>query len=171
LIVAKQTLNQQARAGGVVPTEAGPHLTEEVPMLRIRQTIEIPAPADEVWRTVGRPERIAEFHPHVAAATVDGSVRRCTLADGTEIVERIVDHSVVHRFYTYELAHALASLSHYRACIAVRGHGDHTHVDWDAEVEPARAEDGPLLARGLDEALGAGLESLRALVVHPSLAA
>jgi Polyketide cyclase / dehydrase and lipid transport len=140
-------------------------------MLRIRQTIEIQAPADEVWRTVGRPERIAEFHPQVAAATVDGSLRTCTLADGSEVLERIVDHSVAHRFYTYELANALDSLRHYRACIAVRAHGDHTHVDWDAELEPTRAEDGPLLACGLDEALGAGLECLRSLLARPSLAA
>jgi carbon monoxide dehydrogenase subunit G len=139
-------------------------------MLRIRQTIEIPAPADEVWRTVGRPERIAEFHPHVVAATVDGSVRTCTLVDGSEVVERIVDHSVVHRFYTYELASALASLRRYRACIAVRAHGDHTHVDWDAELEPTRPEDGPLLASGLDEALSTGLERLRALLARRSLA-
>ena len=131
-------------------------------MVRIRQTIEIAAPADEVWRLVGRPERIAEFHPHVVAARLDGARRTCRLADGTEVVERIVDHSVVHRFYTYELVESLASLRHYRACLGVRGHGDHSHVDWDAEVEPARPEDAQALAGGLDDAFADGLERLRA---------
>ena len=140
-------------------------------MVRIRQTIEIDAPADEVWRVLGRPERIADFHPHVVAAHVDGHLRRCTLADGTELVERIVDRSVVHRFYTYELATRLESVRHYRACLGVRGHGDHSHVDWDAAVEPARLDDAALLARGFDEAYREGLELLRDRLEAARLAA
>ena len=79
-------------------------------MVRIRQTIEIAAPADEVWRLVGRPEQIAEFHPQVVSVRLDRERRTCLLVDGTTVVERIVEHSVVHRFYTYELAERLASM-------------------------------------------------------------
>ena len=140
-------------------------------MVRIRQTIEIQAPADDVWRLLGRPEFIADFHPQVVAARVDRSLRTCTLADGSEVVERIVEHSVVHRFYTYELARPLASLSRYRACLAVRGHGDHSHVDWDASLEPARADDSEVLASGFDETFSVGLERLRARFERTRLAA
>jgi hypothetical protein len=140
-------------------------------MLRIRQTIEVQAPADEVWRVIGRPERIGDFHPHVVAATLEEGLRICTLTDGSEVVERIVEHSVVHRFYTYELAEALESLRHYRACLAVRGHADHSHVDWDVELEPVCAEDAPLLARGIDEVYGEGLERLRRRLERAPLAA
>ena len=139
-------------------------------MVRIRQTIEIQAPADEVWRVLGRPERIADFHPHVVAARLEGTLRACTLVDGSEVVERIVEHSVVHRFYTYELAGALDSLRGYRACLAVRGHGDHSHVDWDAELEPARADDAALVA-GLEDTFAEGLEHLRATFGRSRVAA
>jgi Polyketide cyclase / dehydrase and lipid transport len=122
-------------------------------MLRVFRTIEIQAPADEVWRLAGRLEGIADFHPEIAAARVHGGYRRCTLVGGTEVLERIVDHSVVHRFYTVELDGS------YRTCLAVRGHGDHTHVDWDVELA---ADAGCELARAVDEAAGRALETLRA---------
>jgi hypothetical protein len=140
-------------------------------MVRIRQTIAIQAPADDVWRFLGRPERIAEFHPHVVEARLDGDLRTCVLTDGSEVVERIVDHSTVHRFYTYELAAELGSQRCYRACLAVRGHGDHSHVDWDAELEPTQAGDADVLAEGLDEALSDGLERLRASLERARVAA
>jgi Polyketide cyclase / dehydrase and lipid transport len=125
-------------------------------MLRVFQTIEIRAPADEVWRLAGRLEGIADFHPDVTAAHVQGGYRRCTRADGTEVLERIVDHSVVHRFYTVELDGS------YRACLAVRGHGDHSHVDWDVELAAECDEEGCARARGVDEAAQSALETLRA---------
>jgi uncharacterized protein YndB with AHSA1/START domain len=130
-------------------------------MVRIRQTIEIQAPADDVWRFLGRPERIAEFHPHILDARVDGDLRRCTLTDGSEVIERIVERSIVHRFYTYELAAEISSLRRYRACLAVRGHGDHSHVDWDAELEPRREADSEPLAAAFAATLADGLEQLR----------
>jgi Polyketide cyclase / dehydrase and lipid transport len=133
-------------------------------MLRVFQTIEIQAPADEVWRLAGRLEGIAEFHPEVTAARVHGGFRRCTLVGGGEVVERIVDHSVVHRFYTVELAGGDSPFGGYRTCLAVRGHGDHSHVDWDVELATDRTDAGCELARGVDEAAEAALETLRAQV-------
>jgi Polyketide cyclase / dehydrase and lipid transport len=133
-------------------------------MVRLFQTIEIQAPADEVWRLAGRLEGIADFHPEIAAARVDGGFRRCTLARGGEVVERIVDHSTVHRFYTVELAEGEAPSGPYRACLAVRGHGDHAHVDWDVELAADRTAEVCALARTVDEATVTALETLRAQV-------
>jgi carbon monoxide dehydrogenase subunit G len=130
-------------------------------VVRIFQTIEIQAPADEVWRFAGRPELLAEFHPDVVAATVDGDVRTSILADGSRVVERIVDRSVVHRFYTYELDGGVPGIDSLRACLGVRGHGDHTHVDWDLQLVAARPDEACDLARGIDEACGEALERLR----------
>lgn len=131
------------------------------PMLRVFQTIEIQAPPDEVWRVAGRLERIADFHPEVSRASVQGDYRRCLLVDGREVLERIVDHSVVHRFYTVELAGGESPFGGYRSCLAVRGHGDHSHVDWDVELAADCTEEGCALARSIDEAAHAALEALR----------
>ena len=130
-------------------------------MVRVFQTIEISAPADEVWRLAGRLEGIADFHPEVASACVHGAYRRCTLVDGREVLERIVDHSAVHRFYTVETVEPPAGgVPGYRRCVAVRGHGDHSHVDWDVEL----AADACEAARTVDEAAQSALEALRAQV-------
>jgi carbon monoxide dehydrogenase subunit G len=129
--------------------------------MRVFRTIEIQAPADAVWRVAGRPERIAEFHPDVTEASVSSGFRRCTYADGTEVLERIVDHSVVHRFYTVELAASGPPRPAYRACLGVRGHGDHSHVDWDVEVAAEGSAETCELARELDASAGVALESLR----------
>ena len=133
-------------------------------MLRVFQTIEIQAPADEVWRLAGRLERIADFHPAVATASVQGEYRLCTFVDGSEVLERIVDHSVVHRFYTVELAGGASPFGGYRSCLAVRGHGDHSHVDWDVELAADCTDEECALARGVDEAAQAALEALRSQV-------
>jgi hypothetical protein len=130
-------------------------------MLRMFRTIEIQAPADAVWRVAGRPERIADFHPDVTAASVQGELRRCTYVDGTEVVERIVDHSVVHRFYTVELVDSGPPRPAYRACLAVRGHGEHSHVDWDVELAAECSSETCELVRELDTSAGHALESLR----------
>jgi carbon monoxide dehydrogenase subunit G len=133
-------------------------------MHRVFQTIEIQAPADEVWRLAGRLEYIADFHPDVTAASVQAGYRRCTLVDGSEVVERIVDHSVVHRFYTVELAGGESPFGEYRTCVAVRGHGDHSHLDWDVELAAGCSEEECALAREVDEAAHAALEALRSQV-------
>ncbi|MGH3103392.1 MAG: SRPBCC family protein [Gaiellaceae bacterium] len=130
-------------------------------MARIFQTIEIQAPADDVWRLAGRPDCIAEFHPDVAASRLDGDYRTCELLDGTRIVEHIVDRSIVHRFYTYELTESASPIRWYRGCLAVRGHGDHSHVDWDLEIQSEPQEDTCLLARGIADACGQALGLLR----------
>jgi len=131
-------------------------------VIRSRQTIEIQAPADEVWRRAGRPERIADFHPGVELAVLDADLRTCVRPDASVRVERIVEHSPVHRYYTYELAFGDGRLRWLRACLGVRGHGDHSHVDWDVELEAERPADEDELAHAVDEEHRLGLERLRA---------
>jgi hypothetical protein len=135
-------------------------------MVRIFQTTEIGAPGDEVWRVAGRPERIADFHPHVASASVAGDVRSSTLVDGSLVVERIVEQSVVHRYYTYELVEGLAGARALRGCLAVRGHGDHSHLDWDVELTAEEGVDACELARTLDRSFCQALDRLRAQLEH-----
>jgi hypothetical protein len=139
-------------------------------VIRIFQTTEIAAPADEVWRIAGRPELISEFHPDVVTATLVGDVRTSLLVDGSLLVERIVERSPVHRFYTYELIGGAPAIGSLRACLGVRGHGDHSHLDWDVEVVADRGADARELACTLDRTYGEALERLR-LQLERSVAA
>jgi hypothetical protein len=130
--------------------------------IRIFQTIEIQAPADDVWRFAGRPELVAEFHPDVVDAFVEGNLRVSTLVDGSRVVEKIVERSVVHRFYTYELAGGAPAIQTLRGCLGVRGHGDHSHVDWDVQFETGLPDDEAReLASRLDRTLAEALAHLR----------
>ena len=139
-------------------------------MVRIFQTIEIAAPGDDVWRVAGRPECIAEFHPQVVASRLDGDRRTCVLVDGTRVVEPVLDRSIVHRFYTYELVEGPPAVRHYRCCLGVRGHGDHSHVDWDVQLVAADEAQACGLARAFDAGCREALALLRRRF-EPSLAA
>ena len=140
-------------------------------MVRIFQTTEIGAPGDDVWRVAGRPEAIADFHPDVVAASVVGDVRTSTLSDGSLQLERIVERSSVHRYYTYELVGSAAPIRSLRACLAVRGHGNHSHVDWDAELVAEPEADARELACSLDRAFCTALKRLRAQLERTAAAA
>jgi polyketide cyclase/dehydrase/lipid transport protein len=138
-----------------------PIRTEGSVMVRIFQTTEIGAPGDDVWRIAGRPESIADFHPHVVSSSLEGDVRTSTLVDGSMLVERIVERSIVHRFYTYELVGGLPAVRRLRGCLGVRGHGDHSHLDWDVELDAEDGVNGCELAHALDRAFGEALQRLR----------
>ena len=140
-------------------------------MVRIFQTTEIGAPGDDVWRVAGRPEAIADFHPEVVVSSVAGDIRTSTLADGSLLLERIVERSSVHRYYTYELVGSAAPIRFLRGCVAVRGHGDHSHVDWDVELVAEPDADARALASALDRDCGAALESLRTRLERTAAAA
>jgi hypothetical protein len=140
-------------------------------VVRIFQTTEIAAPGDDVWRVAGRPELIADFHPEVVSASVYGDVRTSTLADGSLVLERIVERSTIHRFYTYELVGGSTDIRSLRACLAVRGHGEHSHVDWDVQLDVEDGVDAREVADRLDTSFCQALKRLRAHLELASAAA
>lgn len=133
-------------------------------MPRIEQTIMIDALPEDVWRVAGDPARIGEWLPALSGASLDGAERTCTTADGGIIRERIIEHSDAQRHYTYEIVEASLSVSSYRSTLAVDGHGEHSHVTWTAEFEPADPAIEEEVAAALDELYRDGLESLQAQI-------
>lgn len=130
-------------------------------MPHIEQRIAINSTPDEVWRVVGDPGRIGEWHPALSAAVLHEDERTCTTADGATIRERVIEHADDERYYTYEIVEAPLPVSSYRSTIAVHGHGDHSHVSWVADfvvADPATEAD---VASALAEMYRQGLESLR----------
>lgn len=138
-------------------------------MAEVHQTIEIHAPADEVWALVGDPTRIGEWVPALASSSSESDTRSCTTTDGAEIVERILDRSDEKRHHIYEITSSPLPLKHYRSMIAVHGHDGHSHILWEAQFEGESPEVEPRLVEAFDRIYSEGLAALRdhfAAAVH-----
>jgi len=133
-------------------------------MAIVHETIQIDADPRSVWELAGNPARIAEWVPALASATAEGDERRCTLEDGGELVERIVERSDVGRFYEYEIVDAPMPLRSYRSRLTVRAHRGRAHVDWIADFEPQQAGQEEQLADAFAATYRSGLEQLRTLL-------
>ena len=70
-------------------------------MVQLRHTITIDASPEQVWDVLGDLKATEEWLPGVVKAEVDGSMRVCTLADGSEIHEEISDYDPGQRSFRY----------------------------------------------------------------------
>ncbi|MDW3218622.1 MAG: SRPBCC family protein [Acidimicrobiales bacterium] len=121
----------------------------------------VPASPDTVWSMIGDPASISSWHPAIAESPVDGDMRKCTLADGAEIHERIEQVDEASRAFTYTITESPLPLSDYRSTIQVDAEGSGSVVEWTASFEPVGApiEDVAELLKGV---YSAGLGALRA---------
>ena len=139
-------------------------------MAHIHETIEIDAPADEVWALAGDPARISEWVPAIAESSVEGDRRSCVTGEGGSIKERILERSDDPRYYTYEVTEAPFPMSSYTSRLSVEGHGGHSHVDWEADVEPESPDQDGELGETFGGLYRQGLETLRERVEGSSAA-
>jgi len=131
-------------------------------MPEVLESTEIQAPADVVWEIVGDPARIREWVPALSASTLEADRRACTMEDGAEIVERILEHSDEHRYYVYEITSSPLPLRWFRSQLSVHGHDGHAHVLWQAQFEAESADLEPELAGAFERIYREGLATLRA---------
>ena len=130
-------------------------------MPHIHEEIEIQASPDEIWPVAGNPGRIADWVPALSSSHAEGSARECTMVNGAELKERILEHSDAQRSYSYEIVEAPVPLRSYRSRLSVHGHDGHTHVVWEAEFEPGEPEQEAELIETFKRTYREGLESLR----------
>jgi hypothetical protein len=130
-------------------------------MPHIHETITIDANPDDVWQLAGDPGRIAEWLPVLEKSSLAGDRRNCTLADGGELVERILERNDVERYYEYEITDSQLPVRGYRSRLTVHGHDGHTHVEWAARFEAERPEDAHQVEEQLAGTYRGGLEALR----------
>lgn len=130
-------------------------------MAQVLETVEINAPPEEVWAVVGNPGRIGDWVPALADSTLENGYRSCTMQDGAEIVERIVERSDEQRYYVYEITKSPLPLRSYSSRLAVHGHGDHSHVTWEAQFEAESADLEPDLIGAFERIYREGLITLR----------
>jgi len=130
-------------------------------MAHIHETIQIEADPDHVWSVAGDPGRIADWLPLLSSSRVDAGERECTMTNGGELKERILEHSDEQRSYAYEIVQSPLPLRSYRSRFSVAGHQGHSHVDWEADFDPERAEQEAELVDTFSQTYRDGLESLR----------
>lgn len=130
-------------------------------MGQVRETIEIQASPEQVWALAGDPGRIAEWLPALADATLEGDRRAITTKDGGAIEERILERSEEGRFYVYEISESPLPLRSYHSRLAVHGHGEHAHVDWEATLEAESPDQEPELTATFSQIYREGLTNLR----------
>ena len=129
-------------------------------MHSITVTSHVNATPDSVWKTIGDPSAISGWHPAIASSSVDGDTRLCTLGDGAEIHEKILEVDADGRSYTYTITESPLPLTAYRSTIQVSEEGSGSVVEWSADFEPAGAPAADVvgLLKGVYQA---GLAALR----------
>lgn len=124
---------------------------------------------DRLWRAIGGFAAIADWHPAIQKAELQGedgrrgTIRTLHLGGGGKIVERLEKASPSERVYSYSILEGPLPLEHYRAEIRVVDNGDGTStVTWSSRFEPAGVTENEAvkLVRDIYEA---GLENLRRL--------
>jgi len=105
-------------------------------MATVQTSININAAPDTVWALIGSPDSLSDWHPAIATSPVSDGVRRCTLEGGGSLVEPIVEHSDVERFYVYEVAEGPFPMKAYRSRISVEDAAGSSRVVWDTNFEP-----------------------------------
>ncbi len=133
-------------------------------MAQVKVSHEYNASADRIWSVIGNPADISEWHPAIASSEMKNKQRNCSLADGGEIGEEILNHDDNTRSYTYRIVQSPLPMRDYVSTLSVepRRSGGST-VTWEAEFEPEGigAEELQAMLGGL---YGAGLSALEAKI-------
>jgi hypothetical protein len=106
-----------------------------------------------------RPDR--RLGAAIANSAADGDGRSCTLVDGAEMVEPILERSDAQRYYDYEIVDAPMPVRFYRSRLTVTERGGIAHVDWTGEFEPQRPADEDRLVEAFSATYRGGLDALR----------
>jgi hypothetical protein len=132
--------------------------------LEVTQSVEVSAPPEKVWETIGGFCSIAEWHPMIAAC-VDSeqngvAIRTLTTTDGGVLVERRVQYSEEGMSYSYEILESPLPVADYEATLAVMDGPEGSMVTWSGEFDAKDASDATALET-IDDIYGAGLAALK----------
>jgi Polyketide cyclase / dehydrase and lipid transport len=130
-------------------------------MSTVEEAINIASSPDAVWAVGGDIGGADSWIPAVATCSYDGELRRSTLVDGGEVVERILSRDADARTYEYEFVEGPIPFSHYRSRFTVIAHGVGSRVEWRADLGADDPDVERELVSGIADSYRASLESLR----------
>lgn len=104
---------------------------------KVTETVEINAPADKVWATIGNFQDMS-WHPAVAKLEGTGgndanATRTLTLTSGGTIEEKLLSHDPAKMVYKYEITKVdpkVLPVNNYSSNISVKGDGSKSTVEW-----------------------------------------
>lgn len=102
---------------------------------RFEVSIETSVPPDAAWALVGDPTSVPRWYPLYVSCDVDGDVRIAPRADGTELVERLVERDDERRFYSYTVLSGVPVHDHL-ASFEVQPAGAGSRIVWRTQAEP-----------------------------------
>jgi hypothetical protein len=135
-------------------------------MAQVLVTAEVAGSADELWRLVGRFDRLGEWHPMVvhceARSGSKGAVRRARLIDGGTLEERLEHVSDEERVCLYSVVSSPLPIANWVAEIRVRDRGGRACVEWSCNFTPLGAREIDAV-KAIQDLYQAGLDGLRRL--------
>ncbi len=129
--------------------------------MKVKRSVVIDAPINEVWRAVRRFDGVAAWNPGVTAAVMEsgaptevGSVRRLDIADGSVFRETLLAHSDLEHFYTYDIIESPLDCRNYvsRHRFIEITEGNQTLGIWEGEFDCD-----PAAAAELEKIVGDGI--------------
>ena len=104
---------------------------------KVTETVEINAPADKVWATIGNFQDMS-WHPAIAKTEGKGgndanATRMLTLTSGCTIEEKLLSSDPAKMIYKYEITKVdpkVLPVNNYSSSLSVKGEGDKSTVEW-----------------------------------------
>lgn len=142
--------------------------------IRVKETIEINAPADKVWAAVGNFGDMS-WHPAIAKteitggkATEAGATRALTFTDGGGVKETLTSYDAASMTMKYDITEGTLPLREYSATIQVQSAGGKTTVLWksmfkrkDPANPPKAGQDDDTAKNTIVNIFKTGLENLK----------
>lgn len=92
--------------------------------------VDVAVPPDTAWGLAGDPVRIHEWFAPASDTAVEGDLRTVTMANGAQLVERLVDRDDAARTYSYVVEQGIPGLTSHRATIRVEEASAGSRVLW-----------------------------------------
>ncbi|VFU09909.1 SRPBCC family protein [Methylocella tundrae] len=113
--------------------------------LKVSKSIEIAAPPEKVWETIGEFCGIADWHPVIEKCELstrgETQIRTLSLKGGGSIVEEQVSRNDPNMNYTYKIIESPLPVSDYESTIKVTPSGEGSKVTWWGEFKAKGADD------------------------------
>jgi len=112
-------------------------------MATAKASVELPVPAEQVWKLIGGFGALPDWLPYIPKCELGegGRTRRLANPEGSTIVERLMAFDEKQRSYTYHILQAPFPVTDYYSTLKVvqtQG-GKGSRVEWSGEFTPAGA--------------------------------
>jgi len=98
-------------------------------------SIDVDAPPEVTWGIVGDPAGVTRWYPLYTGCEVRGDVRTMRRADGSEVVERLLERDEARRYYAYSVISGVP-LTEHRASFEVLARDGASTVVWHTAGVP-----------------------------------